>query len=99
MSDLMPFGGSTHITQTGHRLTGATARQTKRELDELAARSEIAAVTEHIAMVHVALGVNNAISLYRMTQAQLHDIPEAAPLVTPLVMGYVQGASRRSQQY
>ncbi|MBZ4488107.1 hypothetical protein LQ938_11460 [Microbacterium sp. cx-55] len=98
-TDLTPLFGGNHVTQHGQRLTGAVARQTKRELEAIAARADIAAATEQVALVHAAVAMNNTLTLYRMTQAGLHDIPEAAPLVLPILSSYAQGAARRSQQY
>lgn len=44
-SDIIPlFGG--HTTQQGQKITGSMVRQTKREVEQVAASTEIAAVRE-----------------------------------------------------
>jgi hypothetical protein len=92
MSDMLPFGGRSTPSSSG-----ALSRQTRRDDQEIAARLHRALAEEQAAAIRTAFAISSTLTLYRMTKAGLQDIPEAAPLVEPLLRSYSAGANWRSQ--
>lgn len=87
------FGGMT--TQQGQALSTPVARATKREIEQTAARAEIAAVQEQahaflasVAMSHVSVLVNQA-------ETHVKTNPATAHFMEQIISGYAIGAGMR----
>lgn len=87
------FGGMT--TQQGQRIGNGIARATKREVEQISAQAEIAAVRENgqaflasVAMTNVAVLVNHA-------EAHVKANPATAQFMEQLITGYAIGANQR----
>ncbi|SMQ71888.1 hypothetical protein [Agreia sp. VKM Ac-1783] len=85
------LGGTT--TSSGHQLSGGIARQTKREVDTVAARTEVAHVTDQARAFLTASAANNIITLYGMAEQGLQSAPAAASDVLEVLHAYSRGAA------
>ncbi|KAB1658166.1 hypothetical protein [Pseudoclavibacter sp. CFCC 11306] len=101
MNALIPMSGgnNSYTSVSGQKIGGALAKQANQAQQELAIRSDLAVSTENAAAFHASVAMTNTVSLFRMAQAGVADIPEAAGLVAPILQGYAHGAVRRMQQY
>lgn len=90
------FGGIT--TQQGHRVGGAVARATKREVEQTAARAEIAAVREQGHAFLTSIAMTNLSVLVNQAESHVRTNPATAPFMEQLITGYSIGASQRLAQ-
>lgn len=87
------FGSSS--TQSGGQVSGALARQMKRELEQVAARTEIAAVTEQAQAFLVSQAMTNVATLVTQAEAQMRVAPGGAAFYEALITSYALGAGQR----
>jgi hypothetical protein len=85
------LGGTT--TASGQRLSGGLARQTRREVETVAARTEVAHGTDQARAFLTASAANNIITLYGMAEQGLQSAPAAADDVLALLQAYSRGAA------
>jgi hypothetical protein len=81
------------VTSTGHKLGGGIARHTKREVDTVAARTEVAHATDQARAFLTASAANNIITLYGMAEQGLQSAPAAASDVLDVLHAYSRGAA------
>lgn len=94
MSELNLFG-QPHTTQQGQRIGGGLARQTRREVEQTAARAEVAAVAEQAHAFVTSVAMTNTAVLINQAETLIRANPASAPFLETLVSGYALGAARR----
>lgn len=85
------LGGT--VTSAGYKLGGGVARQTKREVDTVAARTEVAHVTDQARAFLTGSAATNIITLYGMAEQGLQSAPAAASDVLDVLHAYSRGAA------
>lgn len=96
MSDLIPlFGAQPHTTQQGQRLSGALAKQTRRDIEQVAAQAEVASLREQAHAFVTSIALTNASTLILQRRALMQVAPEGAEIYDSLVYGYTIGAQQR----
>lgn len=94
MTDLLPlFGG--HTTQNGQHLSGALARQTKREVEAVAAHVELTTLRDNGAAFLAANAMTNISTLVQLAEAHLKVAPAGAQFYESLITGYTISAGQR----
>ena len=87
------FGG--HTTQQGQKITGSLVRQTKREVEQVAASTEIAAVREQGHAFLASQAMTNVATLVAQAEAQMKIAPAGAQFYEAIIAGYAIGAGQR----
>jgi hypothetical protein len=87
------FGG--HTTQQGQKITGSLVRQTKREVEQVAASTEIAAVREQGHAFLASQALTNVATLVSQAEAQMKIAPAGAQFYEAIIAGYAIGAGQR----
>lgn len=87
------FGG--HRTQQGKVLSTGIARAAKREVEQVAARAEIAAVTEQAHAFLASQAMTNTATLVIQAEAQMKIAPGGAQFYEAIITGYALGAGQR----
>lgn len=87
------FGGAT--TQSGGQVSGGLARQMKREVEQVAARTEVAAVTEQAQAFLASQAMTNVATLVVQAEAHMRIAPAGAPYYEALITSYALGAGQR----
>ena len=87
------FGG--HSTQQGQKISGGLMRQTKREVETLAANTEIAAVREQAYAFLDSQALTNVATLVSQAEAQMKVAPAGAQFYEAIIAGYAIGAGQR----
>lgn len=95
-NDVSLFGGMT--TQPGQKIGGAVARATKREVEQTAARAEIAAVREQGAAFLTSVAMTNISVLVNQAELHVKTNPATAPFLEQLITSYAIGAGMRVNQ-
>lgn len=97
MSEISPlFGGNR--TQSGQKISSAIARQTKREVEHVAAGTERAAVVEQAHAFLASQQMSNVSTLVMQAQAHLAANPAGAELYEDIVRAYAHGALVRGSR-
>lgn len=95
-TDILPlFGGQTHTTQQGQRISGVVARQTRREAEVIAANVELTAMRDNGAAFLAANAMTNVSTLVQMAEAQMKVAPGGAQFYEAIITGYAIGAGQR----
>lgn len=93
-SDVIPlFGGQT--TVQGQRIGGAVARATRREVEAVAAHTEIAAVREQAHAFLASQALTNVATLVTQAEAHMKIAPGGAQFYEAIITGYALGAGQR----
>ncbi|MCS3427105.1 hypothetical protein [Leucobacter aridicollis] len=92
-SEMNLFGGQS--TSQGQRVSGAVARQIRRETEAISARAEVAAFAEQANAFAVSVAMTNVSVLVSQAETLLRATPAAAPFLETLVSGYAMGAAQR----
>ena len=92
------FGGNSLTTQQGRRVSGAVARATQREVEQVSARAEIRAVEEAGHAFLTSLAMTNVAVLGGQAEMLVRTNPGVAPLMEQLVGTYALGAAQRLNQ-
>ena len=87
------FGGIT--TQQGHTIGGGLARATRREVEQVSARAEIAAVREQGHAFLTSVAMTNVSVLVHQAEAHVKANPATAQFMEQLIAGYAVGAGMR----
>lgn len=87
------FGGMT--TQQGQRIGNGIARATKREVDHVAAATEVAAVREQGHAFLTSVAMTNLSVLVNQAEVHVKTNPATAPFMEQLIAGYAIGAGMR----
>lgn len=87
------FGGIT--TQAGGQVSNGLARQLRREVEGVAARTEIAAVQEQAHAFLAAQAMSNVATLVNQAEAHMKVNPAGAQFYETLITGYAIGAGQR----
>ena len=87
------FGG--HTTQQGQKITGSLVRQTKREVEQVAAATEIVAVREQGHAFLASQALTNVATLVAQAEAQMKIAPAGAQFYEAIIAGYAIGAGQR----
>lgn len=90
------FGGMT--TQQGQSIGNGLARATKREVEQTAARAEIAAVREQGQAFLTSVAMTNVSVLVNQAELHVKTNPATAQFMEQLITGYCIGASQRLGQ-
>ncbi len=93
MQALSLFGGAS--TQSGGQVSGGLARQMRRDVEQVAARTEIAAVTEQAQAFLVSQAMTNVATLVTQAEAHMRVAPAGAPYYEALITGYALSAGQR----
>lgn len=92
--DILPlFGG--HTTQAGQKIGGGLARQVKREVEQVSARAEVAAVAEQAHAFHASIAMTNVATLVSQAEAHMKIAPAGAQFYEAIIAGYAIGAGQR----
>lgn len=93
-SQVVPlFGG--HTTQQGQKISGGLMRQTKREVEIVAANAEISAVREQAHAFLASQALTNVATLVSQAEAQMKVAPSGAQFYEAIITGYALGAGQR----
>lgn len=93
-TDITPLFGSTR-TAAGQRMGGTVARATRREAEQIAGNTEIAAVTEQAHAFLTAQAMTNVATLVNQAQAHMQVAPAGAQFYEALITSYAIGAGQR----
>lgn len=94
MSDIVPlFGG--RMTAQGQRVSGAVARQIKRDTEHIAGAAELAAVREQAHAFLASQVLVNTATLVAQAEALMRVAPAGAQFYESTIAGYAIGAARR----
>lgn len=96
MSDLIPALGGSLTTKQGETLTSGLARTTKRQLDSIHARTELAVAEETGRAFVAATAMTNITTLVGMAEQMIKQSPAAAPYLETVVAAYSLGAAQRA---
>lgn len=94
-SEVSLFGGNSLTTQQGKRVSGAVARATQREVEQVSARAEIRAVEEASHAFLTSMAMTNVAVLVGQAEMHIRSNPGVAPFMEQLVGTYAIGASDR----
>lgn len=98
MSDIVPFFTS-HTTQNGQKVSGALARQAKRQQEEFAIRTEHAAIQEQAHAFLTSQVMSNVSVLMLQARAHIQVDPGGAELYEGLIRSYGAGAMQRTSRF
>lgn len=87
------FGGIT--TRQGEQVSNGLARQLRREVEGVAARTEIAAVQEQAHAFLAAQAMSNVSTLVVQAETHMKLNPAGAQFYEALITGYAIGAGQR----
>lgn len=90
-SELSTLFGS--IAQTGQKMGGGLARQTKREIDTVSARTEIAHHTDQARAFLTSAALNNVGTLVSQAEQMMQIAPSGAQFYEAILTAYAVGAS------
>lgn len=93
-NDIVPLFGA-HTTQNGQRIGSGLARQTKREAEQVAANTEIAAVREQGNAFLASVALTNTATLVMQAEAHMKVAPSGAQFYEALITSYAIGAGQR----
>jgi hypothetical protein len=85
------LGGMT--ASSGQSLSGAVARQSRRELETIAARAEAAQAMDQARAFLTAAAITNTLTLYGLAEQGLQTAPAAASDVKDILSAYGRGAA------
>ncbi|MEV8339729.1 hypothetical protein [Leucobacter sp. NPDC077196] len=96
MSEIIRHSGASSPTVQPTPLFGSgIARQTKREIEAINARAEIAVVSEQAHAFLASVAITNTAVLVGQAETLIRNHPAAAPYLETLVAGYAFGAAQR----
>lgn len=98
MTDIVPLFGA-HTTQSGQKITGGLARQAKRQQEELALRTEQAAIQEQARAFLTSQAMTNVSALILQARAHTQVEPGGADIYEGLIRGYGAGAMGRISRF
>lgn len=84
-----------HTTQQGQKVSGGLVRQTKREVEQIAASTEVAAVREQGYAFLASQAMTNVTTLISQAEAQMKIAPGGAQFYEAIIAGYAIGAGQR----
>lgn len=87
------FGGMR--TQQGRTISSGIARSARRDMEQVAARTEVAIVEEQATAFVAAQMMTNVTTLLTQAQAHMKIAPEGAQFYEMLITGYALGAGQR----
>lgn len=93
-TQVVPLFGS-HTTQQGQRISGSIVRQTKREVEAVAANTEIAAVREQAHAFLASQALTNVATLVTQAEAHMKLAPGGAQFYEAIITSYALGAGQR----
>jgi hypothetical protein len=93
-SDIIPLFGR-HTTQQGQKITGSMVRQIKREVEQVAASTEIAAVRGQGHAFLASQALTNVATLVSQAEAQMKIAPAGAQFHEAIIAVYAIGAGQR----
>lgn len=94
MTEIVPLFGATQ-TQQGQRVSGALARQMRRESEAVAANVELTALREQGQAFLTAQALTNVSTLVQLAEAQMRVAPAGAPYYEAIIGTYAVGAAQR----
>lgn len=87
------FGGMT--TQQGQKVGSGLARTTRREVEQIAAQTEIAAVRQQGEAFLVSVAMTNVSTLVNLAEAHIKVNPATAPFMEQLITNHVASTAQR----